>query len=55
LPDTSKPAPLLKEVFNRHRLRHIADEVAALTASFDRSLFIEHTHDGLDAAPAARR
>jgi 3-methyladenine DNA glycosylase AlkC len=55
LPDTSKPAPLLKEVFNRHRLRHIADEVAALTASFDRSLFIEHTHDGLDALSLMQR
>jgi 3-methyladenine DNA glycosylase AlkC len=53
--DTSKPAPLLKEIFNRDRLRHIADEMTALTASFDGSLFLEQTQDGLDALSLMQR
>lgn len=53
--DTTEPAPLLKEIFNRDRLRHIADEVGGLTTSFDRSVFLEQTQDGLDALSLMQR
>ena len=53
--DITEPAPLLKEIFNRDRLRHIAGEVATLTASFDQVLFLEQTQDGLDALSLMQR
>lgn len=53
--DTTEPAPLLKEIFNRDRLHHIASEGAALSSSFDPALFLEKTQDGLDTLSLMQR
>lgn len=53
--DTAESAPLLKEIFNHDRLRHIAGEVDALTPSFDHRLFLDQAQDGLDALSLMQR
>lgn len=42
------PAPALKEIFNRARLEHIADEAHAVYPDFDRSAFLESACRGLE-------
>jgi hypothetical protein len=40
--------PALKEIFNRRRLRHIAEETRAVYPAFDAARFLAMVSDGLD-------
>lgn len=46
--NTTEPAPLLKEIFNRDRLQHFARETATIHPAFDGERFLALTSDGLD-------
>lgn len=48
-------APLLKEIFNRARLAHIASETAAVSPGFDRKRFLALASDHLDALGIMQR
>lgn len=49
------PSPLLKEIFNRERLRHIAAETAAVCPDFDKDHFLILATDNLDALGIMQR
>lgn len=49
------PSPLLKEIFNRERLRHIATETAAVCPGFDKDRFLVLATDNLDALGIMQR
>ncbi|MGF9563153.1 DNA alkylation repair protein [Neorhizobium sp. JUb45] len=54
--DTSpEPAPLLKEIFNRDRLQHFANETAAIHPGFDRERFLALASEGLDGLSIMQR
>lgn len=46
--DSTQPAPALKEIFNRKRFEHFADETAAVLPGFDRARFMALATEGLD-------
>lgn len=48
-------APLLKEIFNRERLAHIADTVTSVSPGFDRKRFMKLATDNLDALGIMQR
>lgn len=45
---STEASPALKEIFDRARLRHFADETAAIWPGFDRARFLSLATDGLD-------
>lgn len=45
---TNEPAPLLKEIFNRDRLEHFANETAAIHPGFNTERFLALASEGLD-------
>ncbi|BCH22844.1 hypothetical protein MesoLjLc_25790 [Mesorhizobium sp. L-8-10] len=48
-------SPLLKEIFNRERLRHIATETAAVCPGFDKDRFLILATENLDALGIMQR
>lgn len=48
-------APLLKEIFNAERMRHIATELGAVHPGLDAGRFLAATLDGLDALSIMQR
>lgn len=52
---STQAAPALKEIFDRARLRHIADQTAAIAPSFDARRFMELATDNLDALGIMQR
>ncbi|HEX8592322.1 MAG TPA: DNA alkylation repair protein [Pseudomonas sp.] len=46
--DVTEAAPALKEIFNRARLQHIAEQAAAVYPAFDIPTFLAHVTQGLD-------
>ncbi|WP_296183553.1 DNA alkylation repair protein [Pseudomonas sp. UBA1879] len=48
-------APALKEIFNRARLQHIADETAAVYPAFDRKAFLALASKDLDGLSVMQR
>ncbi|MGO4832923.1 DNA alkylation repair protein, partial [Rhizobiaceae sp. 2RAB30] len=53
-PETTT-SPLLKEIFNRERLRHIATETKAVCPGFDKDGFLVLATDNLDALGIMQR
>ncbi|WP_397451786.1 DNA alkylation repair protein [Pseudomonas sp. NA-150] len=53
--DSQQAAPALKEIFNRARLQHIADETAAVYPAFDVRAFMQHASQDLDALSVMQR
>ncbi|MEI2414731.1 DNA alkylation repair protein [Orrella sp. JC864] len=51
----TEPAPALKEIFNAERLRHIAEQTAAVHAGFDRRRFLRLAGQDLDALSLMQR
>lgn len=51
----AEAAPLLKEIFNRDRLRHFASETAAIHPAFDQERFLALASDNLDALSIMQR
>ncbi len=52
---TPDAAPLLKEIFNRARLEHFANETAAIHPGFDDERFLKLASDGLDGLSIMQR
>lgn len=48
-------APALKEIFNREKLQHIADQTKAVHPSFDVSAFMAHATTTLEALGIMQR
>lgn len=48
-------SPALKEIFNRDRLQHIADETWAVYPAFDRKAFMARASQGLDGLSVMQR
>ncbi|AWC21054.1 DNA alkylation repair enzyme [Aminobacter sp. MSH1] len=46
--DQTQAAPALKEIFDRDRLRHIADETASISPAFDAEKFLSLATENLD-------
>lgn len=46
--DTPQAAPALKEIFNRERLLHIAEQTTAIYPAFDTKAFLAHVAHDLD-------
>jgi 3-methyladenine DNA glycosylase AlkC len=53
--DTPQAAPALKEIFNRARLQHIADETRAVYPTFDIPAFLAQVTQGLDSLSIMQR
>jgi len=51
----TEAAPLLKEIFNRDRLRHFAMETVAIHPAFDQERFLTLASDNLDALSIMQR
>ncbi|TCV73515.1 MULTISPECIES: DNA alkylation repair protein [Neorhizobium] len=51
----AEAAPLLKEIFNRERLRHFAAETAAIYPAFDCEKFLALASEGLDGLSIMQR
>jgi 3-methyladenine DNA glycosylase AlkC len=51
----AQAAPALKEIFNRERLRHIAEETAAVYPAFDRKAFLASASENLDGLSLMQR
>lgn len=51
----TEAAPLLKEIFNRDRLRHFATETATIHPAFDQERFLTLASDNLDALSIMQR
>ena len=49
------PAPLLKEIFDRARLRHLAEETAAVYPAFEAARFLDLASHDLDALSIMQR
>ena len=53
--DSAEGTPALKEIFNRERLSHIANETAAVWSRFDREQFLALATAGLDELGVMQR
>ncbi|MGE8498654.1 MAG: DNA alkylation repair protein [Pseudomonas sp.] len=53
--DQPQRAPALKEIFNRERLLHIAEQVQAVHPAFDTATFLRLASDGLDGLSVMQR
>lgn len=53
--DTTQAAPALKEIFNRARLQHIAEETTAIYPAFDTSAFLAHVAHDLESQSLMQR
>lgn len=53
--DTTQAAPALKEIFNRVRLQHIAEQTLAVYPAFDTSAFLGHVAHDLDSQSLMQR
>ena len=51
----TEAAPLLKEIFNRDRLRHFASETASIHPAFDQHRFLTLASEGLDGLSIMQR
>lgn len=51
----AEAAPLLKEIFNRDRLRHFATETASIHPAFDQERFLSLASEGLDRLSIMQR
>lgn len=53
--DATQAAPALKEIFNRERLRHIAEQTAAVYPAFDSKAFMARASKDLDGLSLMQR